>query len=375
MDTTKKHVCFITDSLFNSAGIEHSLSVIASALSDDYKVTVLTAFQKGRPLFYPISKNISYFDLNVNNKLKQEPWNNSVKKDFQKKLYNFLKQNPQDIVISVGGLSQFCLYKIKDRSKKIFWFKFEINIYKVWTANFNCLKRTLLSKIQKYRMIYYARKYDRIVVLTDSDKRQWDKYTHKAIRIYNPITLDRSPKISDCSNKNVIAVGRLERVKGFDLLITAWSEINKKHPDWKLTIFGEGSERHTLEKIISDLKLQYVVSLPGKTKDIIKQYANSSIFVLSSREEGFGNVLVEAEACGLPIISFDCPYGPREIINDNINGFLVPTENISKLTSRINELINNEQLRKEMGQQSLLAAKKFLLKNIKKEWINNFETL
>lgn len=363
-----KRICFIADSLYNSAGTEHSLSVIASSLVSDYKVTVLTAFQKGKPLFYHLNKEVTYNDLGVNDKPGSFFFHNRTMDDFKVKLTDYLKTYPQDYVITVGGFSQFFLYKIKDGSKKIFWFKFEINIYRTWAANKGWFKRNIVSMIQKYRMIYHARKFDRIIVLTDADKEKWDKYTKKAIRIYNPITLEEVPKVSDCSKKEVIAAGRLERVKGFDLLISAWSDVNKNHPDWKLTIFGEGSERRNLEELIDSLNLKDAVNLPGKTKNIIEQYSDSSIFVLSSREEGFGNVLVEAEACGLPIVSFDCPYGPREIVNDKVNGYLVHPDDVKELAYYINLLISNEKLRKEMGRKSIKESKRFSLHAIKEQW-------
>lgn len=371
-----KKIVFVIDSLYNSGGMEHSMSVIAGALTEEYEVTVITGLEMEKPLFYPLSPAVHYVDIGVNADLRKKTFRqHPVMEDYRCKLESFLYQNRMDYVVSLGGITQYFLYKIKDGSKKILWFKFEINIFKVW-AQGKPLKVWAEATFQKYRMIYHISRFDKIILLTNRDAGQWRKFTSRGVCIYNPLTLDGKPKVSDLSAKQVIAVGRLTKVKGFDYLIDAWRCVHKHHPDWKLYIYGEGDDRGRLQWQIDHHHLQDVVFLPGRTKDIVSKYAESSMFVLSSREEGFGNVLTEAEACGLPVIAFDCPYGPGEIIRDGYNGFLIPRiGDVDMLAEKINLLIENRDLRKGMGQNALADVARFSVGKIKEEWIKMLQTL
>lgn len=371
-----KRIAFVIDSLYNSGGMEHSMSIIAGALTEDFDVTVITGLELERPLFYPLHPKIHYVDIGVNPDLKKKGfWQNPIKKDYYIKLEDFLMHNQMDFVISLGGITQYFLYKIKDGSKKILWFKFELNIFKVWVKG-GLIRSWLEATFQKYRMVFHISKFGKIVLLTDNDLRLWSKFTSRAVRIYNPLTLDTAPIISDLSSKQVIAVGRLTKVKGFDYLVDAWALVYKKFPDWRLVIYGEGDDREELQKQINTLGLYEVITMPGRTKNIVEKYANSSFFVLTSREEGFGNVMTEAESCGLPIIAFDCPYGPREIIKDGYNGFLIhQIGDIVALSNYIIKLIEDEQLRKKMSENALDDVQRFAIDKIKRQWVKLLNSL
>lgn len=371
-----KKIAFVIDSLYNSGGMERSSSLLASALADHYEVTMITGLQMGKPLFYPLSSKISVVDLGLaGNGYEGLSARSSLKRDYKFRLSEFLHAHPQEVVISLGGITQYFLPQIKDGSKKILWFKFAIDIYKYWTANIpNPIVRRLTALVQKYRMIYYARQFDTIVVLTDHDQHEWGRFTRKAQRIYNPLTIS-DPQLSDCTEKRAIAVGRLSFEKGFDMLVRAWKPVYEQHPDWKLFIFGEGEERPRLEQIRSELGLDDVVLLPGRTKAIASEYKQSALLVLPSRLEGFGNVIVEAEACGLPIVAFRCPFGPQEVVADQQNGFLVAPNDEAEMARRINQLIADETLRKRMGQESLRVVRRFNINTIKSEWIQLIEHL
>ncbi|KGF36656.1 glycosyltransferase family 4 protein [Hoylesella buccalis] len=369
-------LAFVIDSLYNSGGMEHSMSIVAGALTSKYDVTVITGLQNKRELFYPLSPKITYVDISVDPNLKKKHlFEMPIINDYRKKLEKYLFEHRMDYVVSLGGITQYFLYKIKDGSKKILWFKFEINIFKVWATG-NPIKVLCETTFQKYRMIYHISKFDKIVLLTDSDLKQWRNYTNRAVRIYNPLTLDVPLQISDLSNKQVIAVGRLTKVKGFDFLIDAWGKVNKEHPDWELVIYGDGEERSNLQRQIENLGLSSVIQMPGRTKELVSKYAASSIFILTSREEGFGNVMIEAEACGLPIIAFDCPYGPREIIRNEYNGYLIPKiGDVDTLSEKIIKLISDSTLRKKIGNNALKDVKRFSVDKICNEWVQLLSTI
>lgn len=190
--------------------------------------------------------------------------------------------------------------------------------------------------------------------------------------IYNPLPF-YPEQTSDCTAKEVIAVGRYAYQKGFDLLIETWRIVAQKHPDWNLRIYGGGDRSDFLA-----LKDKYhldTLYLEEQTPDIIRNYCRSSIFVLSSRYEGFGMVITEAMSCGVPPVSFTCPCGPRDIIDDGKNGLLVENGNIEMLAEKICYLIENDEIRRKMGQQARIDVERFKIEQIAEQWKQLFESL
>ena len=363
-------IAYIIYSLSNSAGMERSLTMRANFLCDTYNITIIT--QVGGRDFFSLDDRVNRLDLGIDPSLDKI----KIKRECFKKLSAILYGNRFDIVISLGGMELFFLYKIHDGSKKIVEFRFSYDFYKVLALEkHKGLLGHIIGKCYTWRRNFYARKYDYIVTLSKRDLTLWNKIVNNVTQIYNPLTITSST-ISNCKEKNVIAVGRLEYAKGFDLLIRSWNRVSKKHPDWKLSIFGDGTRRRELENLVTELNLSNSVLLRGRSKNIEKEYSNSSIFVLSSREEGFGLVITEAEACGLPIITYNCPNGPGEIVEDNINGIVInDVGNISKLSEAICTLIENVDLRCKMGKASVVVSQRFSEKNIKPQWIKLFHNL
>ena len=192
--------------------------------------------------------------------------------------------------------------------------------------------------------------------------------------IYN--FLDCIPrKNSNCKNKKIISVGRLEYQKGFDILIDVWKKVDEKHSDWVLEIYGEGSLRKELQDKIDSLNLTDSLILKGSEKNIQSKYLESSIYMMSSRYEGMPMVLLEAMSCGLPLVSFDCPCGPKDIIKDGENGFLVKFGNIEEMAKKINYLIENEDKRIDMGKKAKELSYNYLKEKIMNQWKELFENL
>jgi GalNAc-alpha-(1->4)-GalNAc-alpha-(1->3)-diNAcBac-PP-undecaprenol alpha-1,4-N-acetyl-D-galactosaminyltransferase len=173
---------------------------------------------------------------------------------------------------------------------------------------------------------------------------------------------------AETSSQTLLATGRLGKQKGFDLLLKAFLPVSKKFPDWMLEIWGEGEQRENLKNLRDELGLAERVQFLGLTKEISKTMSRADIFVLSSRYEGFPNVLGEAMACGLPVVSFDCPYGPSEMIQDGVNGLLVSPENIQELSSALERLMSSVELQNSLGEQARKITQRYSLNQIVTLW-------
>ena len=202
----------------------------------------------------------------------------------------------------------------------------------------------------------------------------WLPTTKRAV-IYNPLVVVENdqntvklPKGAEPDKKWVIAMGRLTYQKGFDILLSAFQKIARKHLDWQLLILGEGELRSELENLREDLGLSDRVLFPGLISNPFPLLKHSKLFVLSSRFEGFGNVLIEAMACGLPVISYDCPSGPREIIRDGVDGILVPNEDKLALASAMDRLMSDSEERQSLAFCAPERAKQFSLEKIVERW-------
>lgn len=239
-----------------------------------------------------------------------------------------------------------------------------------------------LSLIPMTRLIQTrtaTRQSDVVVALTSKDLKFWNK-AKKAVCISNFTSVKQyTPYNSDV--KSIVAAGRLEEQKGFDILIKAWHIINRRHPDWNLDIYGEGSLRTRLQHDIEKQNLESSVRLCGASDNIAKTFSHYSIFALSSRFEGFGLVLLEAMTCGVPCVSFDCPEGPSEIITDGRDGILVPFRELSDaqraeaLAENICRMIEDRDMRIRMSQEAIAKAATFSRDTIIDRWIELFNDL
>lgn len=207
----------------------------------------------------------------------------------------------------------------------------------------------------------------RVICLTDEDVADYAKIGVRAEKIYNPLTVEVT-RLSRREGKKFIAVGRLELQKGFDILINSFRFVLQKHPDATLEIYGDGTQREALTTLIIKLGLEDSVTLKGAIKNISDAYSRSDFFVLSSRFEGFGLVIVEAQAHGLPVVAFDCPRGPAEIISDGVNGLLVKNGSVIDLSMKMVELIENPDMCSEMVNAAFISNRRFEHESIREEW-------
>ena len=286
----------------------------------------------------------------------------------RKKLRRLFHEIHPDVVISAGGHERRILPFLLGPWVLIRECHSITNYHQI--SQNNLVKTTgWLGEMIEFRL--FSKRYDRIVVLTEEDKRiNWHN-NDRVIVLENPLRFSLV-KLSSLTKKKVISVGRLSPVKGFSQLIRAFKTVVDLYPDWELHIFGEGPERESLLDEIQSLGLQNSVSLHGTTKQVQEELTQASIYACSSRFEGFGLSILEAMSCGLPIVSFDCPYGPRSLIDNGHSGFLVPLDDVQGLSEKICLLIEDANLRKTMGENAYNSTKKNNLDLVTSRWMYLF---
>lgn len=375
-------IVYCTDSICYAGGIQRITIAKANALSqiEGNEVWIIVTDNKQKPVL-PIDKKVHIIDLDIN--YFEDDWKSKFhilkgilikRKQHHKKLENVLNQINPDIVISTGTSEKNFLPKIKVNSTPRFIREIHCTKNYRMLAATNLFEKTLAILGDLFDYSLFIKNYDKIVVLTDEDKNTNWKNNPKITVIPNPLTSPCKEQ-STLNEKKVIAVGRLEYQKNFQSLIKAWTHVAKKHPEWQLEIWGEGSKRVELENLIAKLNLKKHVFLKGYTYDIQSQMLKASIFTLSSIFEGFGLVIVEAMSCGLPVVSYACPCGPKDIITEGEDGFLVNVNDELTLANQINVLIENEELRKQMSKKAIVKAEHFNIKNICSMWMDLFKII
>ncbi len=376
-------IIYFIDRISTPGGMERMLTIKANKLSEKgYQIGIITTEDGKKKPYFPLNENIKIFYLGVEKPLSKlqkisSLFKESYHPEYFRKAAKIVKQQKPDICISLFNNERAFLYKIKDDSKKIIEFHFSrkglLEATKI--SRFPRLTRWYFKNIKFKQYDRVAKKYDAFVVLTHQDKISW-RSLKNAIVIPNFTTFrtneDRFP---DYAQKIIISVGRIHYQKGFDLLIKAWSILEKKYPDWQLRIIGRRKNTvDNLDEIIDENNLKNVQVLLA-VKNIKEEYYKSSIYAGASRYEGFPMTLLEAATCGLPIVTWRCPTGPSEIVNHKQDGLLSEYMNIQALANNLMELMADEQKRKQYGQAAQENIQRFSMENIMKQWEKLFNQL
>lgn len=374
------NIVYCTPALYMAGGVERVLTLKANYFAEHfgYDITIILTEGKDEPLFYPLSDKIKVINLDINF---EELWTCSfVKKAFvylkkqrifKKKLTNELMRILPDITISLLRREINFINEIKDGSKKIGELHVNRANYRNFEAGDSNAIKNMFAKYWMRNLVSHLKRLDRFVVLTEEDKASWTELDNVEV-IPDPLAFDID-KVSPLTNKRVIAVGRYVYQKGFDILLQAWAKIEKRHNDWELAIYGMG-DRTPYECLVEELHIdRNRCHLNGPTDDIKQEYLNSSLFVFSSRFEGFGMVLIEAMACGLPVISFDCPCGPKDIVRHQEDGLLVPSGDVVKFSDAIHLMLSDDDLRYQMASKALVNVRRFQLNEIADRWCSLFD--
>ena len=372
---------YCTHSVCNPGGMERVLYNKASYLSErlGWDISVVTTDQKGRPPFYPFPNSIRMVDLGINysddndkHPLLKIAGYLCRRRKHKKALAALLKRERADVVCSLYPSESSFIPDIKDGSRKVL----ELHFCKFFRLQYG--RKGLLGVIDRWRTRqddHVVRRFDKFVVLTHEDKSYWGNLPN--IEVIPNAAMRVGHDSSMVDRHRVIAVGRLDYQKGFDRLIQAWEIVQQdsRYADWRLDIFGQGEWHDMLQCMIEKKGLQKNICINTPTKDIGYEYAQSSLLVMSSHYEGFPMVMVEAMACGLPVVAFDFKCGPRDIIQNGQNGILVPDGDIRALAEAMMRLMGDDALRRSMSERAKAVVETYSEEAVMTQWVRLFTSL
>lgn len=364
----------------NYGGIEKQVTTLANELSKKYDIEIISLYNilNGKS-FYELDKNIKIkyiFDYGPNKK----QIINSLK---EFKLITLFKELFK--TINILYTKYFGLKKIIDKLNTDILISSRIEFSKQIKRNDIVTIAQEHSYIDDKKYVKRVKKsfsgINYLVVMTKKAKERYDLWLNdiknkpEVVVIPNMLKENIDGKISNLNNNQIISIGRLEPVKDFYTLILIFSVLVKKHPDLKLKIIGDGSQKYILNKLILQCGLQDKVTLTGKLneEEIKTELLKSDVFVLTSKSESFSLVLCEAMNYGVPCVAFDVDVGPREIIEEGLTGFLIEDRNIDLMVSKISLLLDDFNLRKKMSDNQIKSVKKYHSINIVSKWNSLFK--
>lgn len=376
------HILYIYAEISIKGGTDKILVEKANYLvNHGYDVTIVTESQMGKPLSFKLEDKVCHIDIGLDfgkqytqGSFRRFLTYSSLMRKYKSRLKKVVNQQRPDIIISAMGRSLSLLSKMDYDGVKIG----EAHTTKTHLRSLHLMEQRggiykVIAKYIRWKMYRYASKLDALVLLTPNDAEDW-KSIVKTFIIPNPISF--FPKESaELVNKQVIMVGRYNDAKGYDYLIPAWETVHQRHPDWTLNVYGSGELRGQVIEWIHEKQLGSSIVMHEPVDNIMEKYMDSSICVLSSRYEGFSLVILEAMACGVPVVSFDCPYGPRNIIQNEEDGLLIDYLNYPALADGICKLIENEGLRVQFGTNARSNVLRFSQDSIMEQWEKLFRKL
>jgi glycosyltransferase involved in cell wall biosynthesis len=358
---------YITPFVEGAGGVQRVLSIKANYFIEkwDYEIHILATNSKIDQKHYEFNENINFYSEIASGENFIYLYNFSL---ILKKYINKVK--PDIIVVCDNGYKGYMIPFLISKKHKIIFECHGTAIHQ--EQKYHAFINYLLSRLKSKFFDICAARFSKFVILLDEFKNEFK--TENVIVITNPLWFT-SQKVPNYSVKKVIAVGRHSYEKSYDRMLSIWQKVVKKHPDWVLEIYGESNPEIDLKSLANTLGISANVKFFHPVNNIQEKYLEASFLLLTSRFEGFGMVLIEAMASGLPCISFDCHRGPRDIITNNQDGFLIENGNENDFVIAINSLIENEQLRIEVGEKAKKNSEKYNLDAIMNQWKNLFESL
>ncbi|SDQ16028.1 Glycosyltransferase involved in cell wall bisynthesis [Prevotella sp. khp1] len=382
-------LAFLCNNMKSTNGVERVLSQRLSLLAESgmYKVYLITYNQYGAPFSFPISDKVHYVDLATRyiercsyHGLFQYFDRYVSRKIFIRLFRHCVERINPDVVTCVDmHLADLeAVLSLKNNVVKVVECHCGLSAYFEDLEKIENRYRRNRERSLKQKLIRIIGKFDRIVVLTKDERVKWH-LGDKVVFIPNMlVSYPEDLPEHTITHNQIISVGRYAYQKGYDLLMEAWKIVEGKHPDWSLHIYGshdgDMGDYGRLLHIIDDSRMQNVYLHPA-TNEVYSKYVESDFYVMSSRFESFGLVLIEAMSCGLPIVSFDCNYGPRSIVTDGETGILVPPYDVKKLALSICFMIEHNDERMKMGRNARVAILKYKPERIISFWQHFYQSL
>lgn len=382
MNASKYKIVYCTPALYSAGGTERVVSVKANYFAEHlgYDVTIIvTEGNKGNS-YFPLSEKVKVINLCLGF---EDLWN----KPFLKKICLYLVKQRKykqlltrellriqpDITITTLRREINFIHEIKDGSRKIGELHLSRANYRGIEDRDSSIIKSLFSKWWKKNVISNLRRLDKFVVLNENAVMEWPELDNVTM-IPDPLPLKMEEK-STLQSKRIVTIGRYSYEKGYDFLLRIWALVEKKYPDWQLNVYGMGDPTPYV-KLMDELSVDpRRCHLNSSLVDVESEYLRSSILVQPSRTEGFGLVLVEAMACGLPVVAFDCENGPRSLIEDGEDGFLIPPYDVESFADRLMQLMDDEKLRTKMGEKGLMKSQQYHISKIASQWEQLFDEL
>ncbi|MDF3838064.1 glycosyltransferase family 4 protein [Cupriavidus basilensis] len=347
-------LCFLTGTLNAVAGAERMTATMANALAGQgYAVTILSLWDAAS--CFPLHPAVRHEALFASRPSFKRAYAGTVAG-----IRRHLRANRTDVLVQVDPMLAF------------FALPAALGLGVRHLAWEHChFDEDLGKPARRLARRLAARFCEAVVVLTERDRRRWLEALRPrsaVVCIPNPLPFAVPAQAAPRTDRTVLAVGRLVAAKGFDVLLRAWAEVVPQAPGWRLTIAGEGEERATLEALRDELGLSDSVTLPGIYEDVTIAYKLASVFCLSSRYEGFGLVLLEAMAFGLPIVSTDCETGPRELLEPGRDALMVPVDQPAALAQALGRLIRHPGEAAALGEAAREKARTYAQEQIVGQW-------
>jgi glycosyltransferase involved in cell wall biosynthesis len=352
---------YVVPNLNNGGGVARVLSIKTNFLIEKfgYEVHILTQNHGNSSLFYSFNEKIVLHDMILEGANFQ--FLNNYRKSLNKQVASI---NPDIIIVCDNGLKAFTVPFILN-SKTPIIFECHGSRFMEENVSKNMFFSNFLRKLKYSFKFFGASKFNKIINLSEENREEWSK--KNSFVIPNPIWLDTNVT-SKLNSKKAIVVSRHSYEKGIDRLLLIWKKVISIHPDWVLDIYGKSEKKNNHFALANNLNLKNNVSFFEPVNNINEKYLEASMCLMASRYEGIPMVLIEAMASGLPCITYDCPCGPRAVVNNNYNGFLIENSNENEFVKAVCNLIEDENLRIQMGKNAKESTNKYKTDAIMKLW-------
>lgn len=361
-------ILYITPKINNEGGVARVLSEKTNYLISTlgYQIGIITQNNGNNPLFFDFNEKISLFDI----KLKRNFF--SFIYFYKKQIETILKTfEPDCIVVTDNGLKGY-LFKYIIKTSIPVYIEIHGSKYNFQKDSKKNVLNSLIFKLHVFLRQKGINKFNKAIFLSEESKSEWEIDDYEVIPNSSWI---KTTEFCSCENKKVICIARNSYEKGLDRLFHIWKSVTDKKPDWELLVYSEKEGYFDLDSLILKNDLSKNVRILNFERNILNSYLQSSIYLMTSRDEGMPMVLIEAMSVGLPIIAFDCPIGPKSLIKNNENGFLINDNDLDEFVSKTIQLIEDKQQRKEFGKNSYELSKKYNSDVVLNKWKIFFQTI